>query len=105
MPTKSEVNGPLQQTDDKLDSLTAIFVIKLASLASFTSAKPAPNNSKCLTDLYQYVKLGKKYQNFATAQCHWAINHGSEQDRFMPAGCPWISVTSRSSCRALPFDP
>ena len=23
----------------------------------------------------------------------------------MSAGCPWISVTSRSSCRALLFDP
>ena len=38
-------------------------------------------------------------------QCHCTIKHSSEPGRFMLAGCPWISVTSRSFCRALLFDP
>lgn len=29
----------------------------------------------------------------------------SEPGGFVPAGCPWISVTSRSFCRARLFDP
>lgn len=38
-------------------------------------------------------------------QCHCTINHSTESDRFMLSQCPWTSVTSRSFCLALPFDP